>query len=261
MAEEPQTDPTPPTTDGGLTLQVPDVCGFQMSPLMFPGMVPFQSSDSDEHGSGIYAIPYLPYMGPMAGISPTMLIPLKYNIPTRQVSGGATDEHGQEVRQQHGPQRQVVVRRFHFAFQLDLGLIIKLAAMVFLLSQDGSPQKLVLLVLFALLVYLYQTGVFAPFIRWLQQAGAPPRQEAPMQPQNGPPVGHDGQNNPQRGEIYGVNNQNQNQPAENQGPPDANENHPEPEGHGNNFWRVVKEIQMFVVGFLTSLLPGFHNND
>lgn len=72
----------------------------------------------------------------------------------RQVSGGATDEHGQEVRQQHGPQRQVVVRRFHFAFQLDLGLIIKLAAMVFLLSHDGSPQKLVLLVLFALLVYL-----------------------------------------------------------------------------------------------------------
>lgn len=65
-----------------LAIQVPDVCGFQMSPLMFPGMVPFQSSDSDEHGSGIYAIPYLPYMGPMAGISPTMLIPLKYNIPT-----------------------------------------------------------------------------------------------------------------------------------------------------------------------------------
>ncbi|RWW76954.1 hypothetical protein BHE74_00014920 [Ensete ventricosum] len=28
----------------------------------------------------------------------------------RQVSGGATDEHGQEVRQQHGPQRQVVVK-------------------------------------------------------------------------------------------------------------------------------------------------------
>lgn len=65
-----------------LAIQVPDVCGFQMSPLMFPGMVPIQSSDSNEHGSGIYAIPYLPYMGPMAGISPTMLIPLKYNIPT-----------------------------------------------------------------------------------------------------------------------------------------------------------------------------------
>jgi len=46
------------------------------------------------------------------------------------------------------------VRRFHFAFQLDLALIIKLAAVVFLFSQEGSKQRLFLLILFASLIYL-----------------------------------------------------------------------------------------------------------
>ncbi|URD85808.1 hypothetical protein MUK42_26669 [Musa troglodytarum] len=266
MAEEPQTDrshphPTPPTPNSAVTPQVPGISGFQVSPLILPGMLPMQNPDYNEHGSGIYAIPHLPYTRPMAGFSPNTLIPLKYNIPTRPSSGGASDEHGQEARQQHGPQRQVAVRRFHLAFQLDLGLIIKLAAMVFLLSQDGSPQKLVLLIFFASLVYLYQTGALAPFIHWLQQAGAPPRLQAPIRLQNGPPVGRDGQNDPQPVENHGVDDQNRNQPAENQEQPDTNDNHPEPEGHGNNFWGVVKEIQLFVVGFLTSLLPGFHNNN
>jgi hypothetical protein len=65
-----------------------------------------------------------------------------------------TEEHGQDARQQNDPQRQVVVRRFHFAFQLDLVLIIKLAAVVFLFSQEGSKQRLFLLILFASLIYL-----------------------------------------------------------------------------------------------------------
>lgn len=29
---------------------------------------------------------------------------------------------------------------------------------------------------------------------------------------------------------------------------------------GLNWWGVVKEIQMIVFGFITSLLPGFHNH-
>lgn len=28
---------------------------------------------------------------------------------------------------------------------------------------------------------------------------------------------------------------------------------------GNRLWVIVKEIQMIVFGFITSLLPGFHN--
>lgn len=30
---------------------------------------------------------------------------------------------------------------------------------------------------------------------------------------------------------------------------------------GNRLWLIVKEIQMIVFGFITSLLPGFHNID
>lgn len=30
---------------------------------------------------------------------------------------------------------------------------------------------------------------------------------------------------------------------------------------GNRLWVIVKEIQMVVFGFITSLLPGFHNID
>lgn len=30
---------------------------------------------------------------------------------------------------------------------------------------------------------------------------------------------------------------------------------------GNRWWGIVKEIQMIVFGFITSLLPGFHNID
>ena len=57
--------------------------------------------------------------------------------------------------QQHpASQRQVVVRRFQTAIHLDLLLILKLAAVIFLLNQDGSRQRLVLLVFFASLVYL-----------------------------------------------------------------------------------------------------------
>lgn len=62
----------------------------------------------------------------------------------------------QQQQQQHhqAPQRQIVVRRFQIAIHLDLLLILKLAAVIFLFNQDGSRQRLVLLVFFASLVYL-----------------------------------------------------------------------------------------------------------
>lgn len=42
-----------------------------------------------------------------------------------------------------------------------------------------------------------------------------------------------------------------------------NRNAAEPgaENGANNWWGIVKEIQMIVFGFISSLLPGFHNID
>ena len=48
---------------------------------------------------------------------------------------------------------------------------------------------------------------------------------------------------------------NANQEAENEAAPEARV-----EG-GNQWWGIIKEIQMIVFGFITSLLPGFHNID
>ncbi|RWW00210.1 hypothetical protein GW17_00036829 [Ensete ventricosum] len=226
--------------------------------------IPFPSQNLEEdNGPGIYAIPCLPYMNPTAGFSPNTLIPLRYKIPTQESTAGVNEQHGQEVRQQQGPQRQAVVRRFHFAIQIDLALILKLAAVVFLLSQDGPKHKLILMMLCASLVYLYRTGVLAPFIRWLQQAGAPPQPRQLVQPQNGHPVvGHGDANYPQPDQNVGVERQNQHPPTEGQERPAANENPLEPEGgRGINWWLIVKEIQVFIIGFVTSLIPGLHNND
>ncbi|XP_073101857.1 uncharacterized protein [Elaeis guineensis] len=280
-AEARLSDPPPshpaPTDDGPARSQIPNTSSYESSPdaafqmftmtdpALIPGMVLLQNTENNDHGPGIYAVPVHPFMGPMIEFPPNTLIPLKYNIPTRENSGAAAEQQGQ-VRQQQGPQRQVVVRRFHFAFHLDLVLIIKLAAVVFLLNPDGSRQRLFLLMFFASLVYLYQTGALNPVIRWIRRAGAPPQPRPPVQPDNGPPVARDDGNNPQPGENPAAENQNQNQnvdqPMENQDPPAANENQREPEaGNGFNWWGIVKEIQLFVVGFVASLLPGYHNND
>ena len=77
--------------------------------------------------------------------------------PTRRTTGAVGEEQGQGeevVRQQHGPQRQVVVRRFQLAFQLDVALLLKLAFAVVLFGQEGSRQRTIVLVLLASLVYL-----------------------------------------------------------------------------------------------------------
>ncbi|XP_072970842.1 uncharacterized protein [Typha angustifolia] len=286
MAEETQTHPSKPSqpdpTGPGYaigTSQVMNMSGFQQSqnaacsmfpiiyPPIFPGMV-LQNPEEHEQGPGIYAIPCNPYMGPMSGYPPNTLIPLTYKIPTRESSGGVAGEgqgqgQVQEARQQHGPPRQVIVRRFQFAFQLDLGLIIKLAAIVFLLSQEGSNQKLILLVMFAMLVYLYQTGALAPLLRLIRRAGAPPPQQPPVRIENHPPVAPNNGNDPRPEENPVAENQDQNQARENQEQPEApDENHAGPVGgNGINWWGIVKEIQVFIVGFVTSLLPGFQHQD
>lgn len=249
---------------------------FQMVPVMYPALVPgLQNQDHMNRGAGIYAVPVFSCMGPVAGLPSNTLIPLTYNFPTRRSpeAGVGGEEHGQGGQQQHqqqqpAPQRQVVVRRFQIAFQLDLLLILKLAAVIFLFNQDGSRQRLVVLVFFASLVYLYQTGALTPIVRWLsqgmQRAAAPPHPPRPAVRAENVAAARQGVEN-----VAGAEGQPgaqiENQPANdgNRAVENENENLAEPGGvnGANHWWGIVKEIQMIVFGFITSLLPGFHNID
>lgn len=76
--------------------------------------------------------------------------------PSRRTNSDGEEQAqgGDAVRQQLGPQRPVVVRRFHFAIQVDLALLLKLAFAVVLFGQDGSRQRTMVLILLATLVYL-----------------------------------------------------------------------------------------------------------
>ncbi|GAB4853515.1 hypothetical protein Ancab_017706 [Ancistrocladus abbreviatus] len=188
MAENPDTQPQittatqssssseKPSEDATKQSQVPPFPGFSPSPAgsikmlpiiypaLGPGLVPAQNQEQVGRGGGIYAVPVLPFTGPLAGIPSNTLIPLTYSIPIRRSStseAGAVGGEQIQVGQQHqhqqpqfAPQRQIAVRRFQIAFQLDLLLILKLAAVIFLFNQEGSRQRLALLVLFASLVYL-----------------------------------------------------------------------------------------------------------
>ncbi|CAN1862652.1 hypothetical protein LINPERHAP1_LOCUS43997 [Linum perenne] len=239
-----------------------------MFPVLYPTLVPGVTSSLNQQqingGAGIYAVPVPPCVGPIAGLPADTLIPLTFSIPTTtSPDAGTAGDHGQvgqqPQHQQQGPGRQVAVRRFQIAFQLDLFLIIKLAAVIFLFNQDGSRQRLIVLVLFASLVYLYQTGALTPLVRWLsqnmQRAAAPPRaaprgeDAAAGQNENVPLA--EGEGGGGEDEIRG--GQDGNQGAENE--------NMEGGGGGNRWWGVVKEVQMIVFGFITSLLPGFHNID
>ncbi|CAA7399956.1 unnamed protein product [Spirodela intermedia] len=235
-----------------------------IQPLCDSGLVAPDNQEQTDHGPGIYAIPVLPFVEQMTGFSPGSLIPLTYNVPTGpDPAGGANRDTDQVVQQQqqHAPHGQVVVRRFQFAVQIDLMLIFKLAAVVFLFNQEGSRQRLVLLILFASIIYLYQTGAFAPLLRWLRQAGTPPVPQAPLRQENPLPAAQDRANDllPE-GNPPGVGDRDRG--AGNGG---EMENEDEAEGgRGNGVdWRgIVNEIRMLVTSFLTSLFPGFHlHND
>ncbi|KAK4851637.1 hypothetical protein QYF36_017031 [Acer negundo] len=119
---------------------------------------------------------------------------------TSTEGGAASPEHGQAEQQQPAHQRQVVVRRIQIAFQLDLLLILKLAVVIFLFNLDGSRLRLIFLVFFASLIYLYQTGALTPLLRWLQQsmqkAAAPPHQPRPaVRADNAPAAAGQGNEN------------------------------------------------------------------
>ncbi|GLT28703.1 hypothetical protein SLA2020_036150 [Shorea laevis] len=224
--------------------------------------------------NGIYVIPVLPFVGRVSGLPSNTLIPLTYNIPTRPANetGSGGEEHGQAAQpQQHQQQRAgaqgQVVRRFQIAFQLDLLLVLKLAAAIFLFNQDGSRQRLVVLVFFASLVYLYQTRALTPLVRWLsqsmQRAAAPPHPPRPaVRAENVPAEAGNGNEHAAlaEGEAGAENGIRQ---AEGNGAAVENENVVEGgiENGGNHWWGIVNEIQMIIFGFITSLLPGFHSID
>ncbi|XP_024024168.1 uncharacterized protein LOC21399886 [Morus notabilis] len=249
---------------------------FQMFPIIYPALVaPSHNQENMNRGAGVYAVPTYPFMGPVAGIPSNTLIPLTYNIPTRSSTevtavGEERGQEGQQQQRQHqqpAPQRHLVQRRFQIAFQLDLLLILKLAAVIFLFNQDGSRHRLIVLVLFALLVYLYQTGALTPMIRWLSQgmhrAAVPPHPLRPaVRAENVPPPARQGIENAALAEGQ-PGAEMENRPADNGDQPVENEHLAEPNGGngGNQWWAFVKEIQMIVFGFITSLLPGFHNMD
>jgi len=269
-----------------------------MYPAPFPGVFPFpaqdQGQDQQRQQSGIYAVPVLPFTAfPYGG-----LIPLSYNWPTGTTTAGAENARSDgsnsqsdtrrgspaEAREDHGPaglnqrhgvgdaqgqrpdhQRQVV--RFHLGFQLDLLLIMKLAIVVFLFNQDGPKERLFLLLFLATLVYLYQTGALAPLLQWLsrsaQRAGLPHqaparavqphvvRPEGPQEGGNGPNVPNIERQDPQPAAMEQV-------PNRPDGAVGVNER---ADPQGLNWWGFVKEVQMIVVGFVTSLFPGFHHAD
>ncbi|GKV20388.1 hypothetical protein SLEP1_g30521 [Rubroshorea leprosula] len=195
--------------DAAKRSQIPAFSGFPdfpnsdypMIPVMYPAIIPglasLQNQEQMNHGAGIYAIPVLPFVGHVSGLPSNTLIPLTYNIPMRSANetGSGGEEHGQAAQPQQHQQQQAaaqgqVVRRFQIAFQLDLLLMLKLAA---------------------------------------GEAGA----------------------------------ENGNRPAEGNGAAVENENVVEGdiENGGNHWWGIVNEIQMIIFGFITSLLPGFHNID
>ncbi|KAL3623492.1 hypothetical protein CASFOL_029503 [Castilleja foliolosa] len=202
MAEGPENHPSNSISDQSSS-QVPTSDGSKSSngnipnfPIMYPAFIPglippYPDQEQINRGPGLYAVPVMPYMQPFAGFQPNTLIPFTYNIPTQHNAPDARevgDEQGQpggqpQQQEQAGPQRRVVIRRFQIAIQLDLLLILKLAAVIFLFNQDGSKQRLTLLVFFASIVYLYQTGALRPVVRWLSQgmrrAAAPPQPPRP----------------------------------------------------------------------------------
>ncbi|KAJ3693462.1 hypothetical protein LUZ60_008942 [Juncus effusus] len=228
---------------------------YQLHQIPYQPIYPLQNQEEQNLGPGIYAVQSNPYMN--------SLIPLKFHIPTRengeqQQQGAGAVGGARDAGQRNN--NQVVVRRFQFQVQLDLALLIKLAAVVFLFSQDGSTQRLFLLILSALFVYLYQTGTLTPIMRWLRQAARPPARAAQVNNNNN----NDANNQRPEGNV-GVENPNPNPNPNQEGENQAANPNPNPNGveggNRNGVWGIIKEIQMIVVGFVASLLPGFQHHD
>lgn len=259
----------------------------QFVPVLFPVQMPIFMPPSNQAGqnAGCYSLPIFgfPGMAPGAPAGFKFPGPMYVPVPMEGILPGATA--GQEVGdagrappvvvrgevplgrvgqlnevppigQAEVPDQRRVVRRFQVGIQLDLLLLLKLAVIVFVFNQDGSKDRLLLLLGLACVIYLYQTSSLAPLLRWIaeraQQFMTPPHNvaQAPPNAQRAPDA--------QAREAPGAEVAN---PAAEE--PAAGEAAPEAPAEGANaqqgpFLAFVKEVQMLVVGFVTSLLPGFH---
>lgn len=166
--------------------------------------------------------------------------------------GGAQNQLPNIAGVEGGPQQ--VVRRIHIAIRLDLVLILKLAFVVFLFGKDGTWKRTLVLCASAVGVYLYQTGILAPLLRMLSswtervlgmgqaQGGA---QQAAEEAQRIPRPGQ-----PELQEEPGLEIQN-NELGERRGERGgAHAQGPRQRG-------ILQEIAAFVIGFVSSLMPGF----
>lgn len=197
------------------------------------------------HGRGLYAVHF-------SSSDDSILIPLSYKIPT------ITNESGEAIVRRNRPQRQVNGRRFQVPNQLNVVLIIKLAFAVFLFSQDGSTLRLIGLLLLAIFIYLYQTGVFAPLIRHARQRLV--HQPLADRPQNAANAQNNVNNHPPANAI--IENENRPENAGMNQPEIENLNQNREQDNNRINWRVAaNEIRIFVVGFIASLLPGFQQHN
>ena len=112
---------------------------------------------------------------------PPPLAGLRSYLDVPHAATGARSEHDERARRREERQERqqranglppelnippgARVRVIHI--RIDLKLIMKLAMMVFFLSQDASPLKVTMYVAMAIFVYLQQTGALAPVLRWL----------------------------------------------------------------------------------------------
>lgn len=140
--------------------------------------------------------------------------------------------------------------------RIDLTLIIKLIALVLVLNQDGSRFRFLWLSTLALIFYLHQTGML-PLQRWLlpQALGLDAGDDA----RAGGNVGNganENLNRPQAGwdeANQGGDNVDADAPVEGQGLGNAGAVE-----DGRRGWNIAREARMLLVGFFTSLLPGFN---
>eukprot|EP00249_Psilotum_nudum_P022319 c28468_g5_i1 orf=999-2381(-) len=291
---------------------IPSIGGMPafVHPSVLPGYLqpPVSQEQQFQHG-GVYAVPLVPIIAPMVVFPPGGLVPVSLNIDGTVQGTASTVERSSDgegtapnearegpvaagLRPRYGPPAQAahiqraeaqrqLVRRFHVGFQLDLLLILKLAVVVFVFNQDGSRDRLLLLLFLAGLVYLYQTGALAPFLQWIsqsaQRAMIPPQQ--PLQAGQGRQAGPDvqlqggGGNVQNEGDAAGAALADARDAPANAGAVGelrgqgaaaaavGAREHVEQAAQGPTWWGFLKEIQMIVVGFVTSLLPGFQHVD
>ncbi|CAN7015107.1 unnamed protein product [Brassica rapa subsp. trilocularis] len=149
--------------------------------------------------------------------------------------------------------------------------------------QFGAPLSSNYLIPLTYNIPTYQTGALAPFVRWLsqgmQRAAVPPPPRPNRPADNDPAAAVPLNEDAALGNILLLQSifpsvvitattyaeatclsEGQENEGDNGNRANANEN-ADAGQQGNQWWGIVKEIQMIVFGFITSLLPGFHNID